>query len=909
MKTLFRKIALLCILSMVLSTVAIGFAAEGDKTESASVTVPLSGVEYNTLNGLGMLSDFTQYIDGANITRADFGYIIARLAGFSEGYTPSRSFVDIPETAYYADAIGFLADSGIVNGAGSGYFNPTDYITYDQAAKMAIRVLGYSVVAQEKYGDYPEGDRLMALELDIITSAMTGDIAMTTNNAFIMLDNIIRTAMAVPASYGTDEVELKYNEDETILAVNHGIYFGEGLMTDNGTTAIDGLSSITAGGAVIGENRLRKTKEGFDTTELIGQYVEYWYHKDNSMLIYANTLAEDDDVLTINYSELDTTNSDFTATNVVYLTESGKEKNAKIAINANMIYNGGAYPYFTVSDLKIKSGYMTLTDVNYDGAYDIIRVVEYEDCTAMYVNFANNTIQADSMVLDLDDYETVSFEKADGTVIKMTDLANGSPVSVIRTKDNTSIKIIDCSALKFSGTVTVIGESDDGRKVYTINEQKYMVSNGLVANINSGIQGAQYAQVGGNYTFYLGMSGEIFKLIDGADETWTVGYCVAIAESGSSFAPKLMIKTIMKDGNVWELEFADKFILNDEKNVDAEKVLDSDLFFDKATGKVIRQPLMFKVNEWGEASGIRTAVDNTGSDFSMDLENFSKDYYGSSVAYKADNVKAIQGGYFVGAGTTIFVDPYVDDPDAAGQSKKVKVLDQNGLAGVQGLTKCALYDIDSSLNVGVVVVKEIGGGGTSDEMWAQGLFLVKDLITSASTEEGEEGEMVYGIQGTINGSSVEYQVKDEDVIEKVEGLNLARGCVCRIRLQNTEILDIELIEDLRKEPICYTSRDYIDTNFGLVYAPIYGKSDGGVITFMPDDDPNGIKILGHSFNGRTAISIYDRSRDEVSTGTIADLYTNIVPKNDGSATVTDETPWIFIHRRYAYTRDMIMVIE
>lgn len=84
----------------------------------------------------------------ANMTRADFTLILARIAGASLDNYTSSSFSDVPSSAYYAKSVEWASEKGITSGIGSGKFNPQANITREQLVAMIARfaeVMGYTL--------------------------------------------------------------------------------------------------------------------------------------------------------------------------------------------------------------------------------------------------------------------------------------------------------------------------------------------------------------------------------------------------------------------------------------------------------------------------------------------------------------------------------------------------------------------------------------------------------------------------------------------------------------------------------------------------------------------------------------------------------------------------------------------
>ncbi|MGI2293637.1 S-layer homology domain-containing protein [Paenibacillus sp. GXUN7292] len=74
-----------------------------------------------------------------SITRAEFATLLVRALGLKEEGAPQ--FRDVAQTAWYAEAIGAAAASGIVKGYADGTFAPNSSITREEMAVMIARAL------------------------------------------------------------------------------------------------------------------------------------------------------------------------------------------------------------------------------------------------------------------------------------------------------------------------------------------------------------------------------------------------------------------------------------------------------------------------------------------------------------------------------------------------------------------------------------------------------------------------------------------------------------------------------------------------------------------------------------------------------------------------------------------------
>lgn len=98
-------------------------------------------VKYATQHGY-----FSGYSDGTfgpanNIIRQDFAVVMARAAGadLTNQSTDNLKFNDVDKNAYYAKALAWCVENGIISGYQNGNFGPADAITREQICAMIYR--------------------------------------------------------------------------------------------------------------------------------------------------------------------------------------------------------------------------------------------------------------------------------------------------------------------------------------------------------------------------------------------------------------------------------------------------------------------------------------------------------------------------------------------------------------------------------------------------------------------------------------------------------------------------------------------------------------------------------------------------------------------------------------------------
>lgn len=106
----------------------------------------LEAIQYVYKNDLMNGVSDTAFAPNKTLNRAMLATILYRMEG-SPAVTAANPYSDVAADTWYADAVIWASENGIVNGYGSGKFGPTDNITREQLTAMLLR-----------YSDYKEYD-------------------------------------------------------------------------------------------------------------------------------------------------------------------------------------------------------------------------------------------------------------------------------------------------------------------------------------------------------------------------------------------------------------------------------------------------------------------------------------------------------------------------------------------------------------------------------------------------------------------------------------------------------------------------------------------------------------------------------------------------------------------------------
>ncbi len=905
-----KKISLILVFAMVIQLFSASFVLAQDEEVAKT---PIATAEYDFFSTLGMLDPAVTFYEGEAITRAQFAYIAARLIGFdgqpNEGAT-SR-FSDVAASSSYVTAVNYLYDNGVVRGTGNSNFQPEVPITFNDASAIIVKILGYDKIAAAKYGSYPICNIRMADSLDIYLDMAVpqGTASITTAEALIMFKNAIYAPMAMMSVYGDEASTYTYEGKNTLLYVYHDIVRDEGVVTDDGVTSISGVSSLKDGGAVIGGKTFKSAANGFKANGLLGAYVDYYYVEKTNKLVYAEININSTNNITISFDQLAAGSPDFSLTNVVYYETENKTKDARISMTADFIYNGGLYNSYTLDDLKIESGYMTLIDRNEDKIFDVVNITEYQDYIIGNINKEDNIIYTKSKSIELDKYDMSIIVNHKDTEITISDMFAGNIISVAASKDYSNITVV-YGNVPVQGVVT---KAETTENIYYMGENAYEFSNDFVKNAKA----SDYPTIGESYRFFINADGFVAHIEELDSDAWYKGYLIGIApESGSALDTTAVAGIIGADGELTQYYLSKNITLNGNR-VKSTDIATEPAVYDSQNNIPIRQPVKYKLDEWGELKQIETPVsiiDDASYAYNYDIERFSKDRYYENAAWKGDSVNAIAGIYFVSTNSLVVRDPYIDDPNGAFKYDDVDIASYNEYKSFSGIGNAYLYDIDEANNVGYVCFKKNTAGSGSGS-WHRSLFVVESVYRALEVDEDGENEEIKVVKGARTGKSITfYEDKEEYIIPDT----LRNGDICLAEVNGEYITRLMVVGNVSKydaqgnevAPLAsgqlYGDSSFVNSELTVFAGPVYGSSDTGVVILGWDD---AYKLLGTSNNGypTKGMAIYDRESGKITAGTIQDIYTNLVPDEKGNVTVDDDTPRAIIYRRYDYIVDIIFV--
>ena len=184
MRNIRRMGAVLMALALVLSMNLTAFAAVED-TGFADVDADdwyAEAVEYVRDHGIMNGTTATTFNPDGTTSRGQIAAILYRASGSPE-VSGGTAFTDVVDTAYYADAVRWASAHGVVTGYGDGTFRPNNPITRQQLAAILWRYAGSP--APEGGADYADEDTISAYASTAVDWARdTGIISGRDGNRF-----------------------------------------------------------------------------------------------------------------------------------------------------------------------------------------------------------------------------------------------------------------------------------------------------------------------------------------------------------------------------------------------------------------------------------------------------------------------------------------------------------------------------------------------------------------------------------------------------------------------------------------------------------------------------------------------------------------------------------------------------
>ena len=605
---------------------------DGEKCEGA----------VNVLSALGVIDGYEEdgtYRPDETITRAELAKVVVTALGVADyASATTSSYTDMANAQWAVPYVEYAKNLNLVEGYGNGKFGPSDPITYEQAATLIVRAIGYTTECNEMNGSWPAIYIQKATALGLFKDVVNGGAkGATRGDTAIMLYN----ALTVDQVYADNDGQTnkKQGADGSNLTMMD-------TLNANGSSLYKIVSSTDADTAV-------NSIAGY-----VGAAAEVIYNEDDEVLALSDIKTN---FLTGEYKS----NGKFEATDGTTYTiasdaykqfaekdgaDTGKVEKAddvptitnNISNSENKVFGAeDAGKNFTIA--ATVSG-KTITGIYSIANWNVTRADQVDDSDLSQIERNQKLLSQEFPLNDDQETDTTGFilNGADSL-----DDISADDIVYVYTGDG-EITRIDVGTETVAGTV-----SKKSSDKITIDGTSYGFSNVTSAADISDVT------AGDEVTLYLDFSGDIYAIdtTSGASGNFAVVTEKGNPPSDKSLADTSKIELLTADGvTVYEVDSKD--YLDDSANLAWDKI---------DVGTIVQ----YDLNNSGQIEGLQAA---DAGDYTAELNKAES------------NMKITKSGYFDGYSISdsalIFAVPNnggfdYSDTDELAIVQKADILDTN----------------------------------------------------------------------------------------------------------------------------------------------------------------------------------------------------------------------------------------
>ncbi|MBE7051219.1 MAG: S-layer homology domain-containing protein [Ruminococcaceae bacterium] len=421
--------------------------------------------------GIGVMGNVSDgdFRGDDNITRSEFTAVALRLLGIFSCNPADTEFDDVPIEHWASGYVALATDMGLINGRGEGVFAPEDYVSYEEAAKILVCVVGRNY-AMTSF-DYPQSYMAAANTSGLTQGVEYTDKPLTRAEVAMLANNALGTKPLEPV-YGSNRYELSsLTLFEKLSEMKDTLVFS-GILTETQNLSLS-YSSEREKNIIKVDGRTFKTNINCDG--LVGQYVDVYYSDDAKTDTATQVVAQPGVNKLYKLDSKDT----FIENNKINYTQADKEKFYQLADDAIFVLNGDRTEL--PDNFSVEIGDYTLIDNNAGKDIDVVMVTVAESFVVSSVNTEANGIYFDNdatyhgkngIALDFDDEnKAYVIEDKDGNALEFQSIQSGDAVSIVGNADDSRIKII-VSSQSVTGSITEMTDSSItvGSETYEIGK-------------------------------------------------------------------------------------------------------------------------------------------------------------------------------------------------------------------------------------------------------------------------------------------------------------------------------------------------------------------------------------------------------------------------------------------------------
>lgn len=683
---------------------------------------------------LGLIT-FTDYSADKTIQRRDLAEAVVKSMG-AEKQKYSAAFNDVEKNDDKANYINGAYSLGILSGYFDGGFHPFSTVTYSEAIKAMVTMVGYGNYAEYK-GGYPGGYLTVANELKISRGMdFTADSPITLGKFCIMLLKTLEVDMLESVEVVGDDITFSSQNGKCLLIDNLELEVVEGKITANYMTELTGASKMD-------KNKIKIDGKIYFTTldelprELGKQFTFYVAGEDaKTVVAYKEKSGDNEEIFISSEDIISIKNGE-----IRYLNEDGGEETAELYDGADFIYNGRAKVSWSESDIPLVNSEIRIVDSNGDGNADVIFVNAYKNLIVKHyaeedgvINF--KTTEKDWQRISVSEKDDVVYEISDseGNTVAPEEIAEWNILSVAKSLDG-KVYVMKLSTQKTEGICTA--KNDDE---IVIDETTYNIDR----TINSGSVNGNI-EIGKSGTFYFDYAGRVAAVYYSEMPLKNYAYVLGFDNADKAFNDDVIVKVYDFDGSEKVYTLAEKIKINGVASKPTDILSDYKFI---SLGNAINQLVVYEKNSEGEIDSIYSAAD--ASLYSEDERemNFTISESLSSVMYRAGNMHMFASKYFATDNTIIFV-----VPDDVSETENFHIIKRTNLIGDREYNNVNIYDVDGNNKISAVVMRY------SNLLFEAGVPSIAAVLKTSKGIDGDGSEIT---KITVRAGTAETVLNVED---------------------------------------------------------------------------------------------------------------------------------------------------
>jgi len=711
-----KLISLVIIMTLCLSSVCF---ASGGKVENLSMDyAPL-------LKSLGITDD--SVLMGETVTRATFLKSAIKLLGndalVSDG-GERNEISDVSAGSENYTYINFAMNAGVVSK--SSAFRPDDAVTYNEAVKILVSILGYSSIA-EAIGGYPTGYAKVASELDLTNGITSGAVQMSTEDYVTFMVNALEASPAKVSQIVDGNMDIRINAGKPLMEISFNLYKGEGLV--DATTATTLYSAST-----LGRDEVRVNDTVFEcdfalASQMLGAYCEYYYTKDDSSsrknMIFMIPAYDMNNIYSFDSQQLE--NTGFDGDTFSYFASDSNEKTLRISPAVTYICNGVIKSKSEVNTSPL-IGSLTLIDNNSDKVIDVIKITDYKTGIVSAVSTSYDVIATkNGEKLELDSEEDYITVITDGKAGDVSDITGDKIITYYQTPyADGFVTEIYVSSNVITGEISEMGDDTvvvDGAQYRYIPSLENLLKPGTMQKL------------------YIDSFGYIVD-VKALDEDYVYGWLYGAADEGMD-SVKVRIFT---ENNRW----VDLYL--------ASKIKTENGRIDKGEWYKLQKPMQlvrYRVNDEAFVTELFCAIQterfSEAEKAAIDADTFRLSDSIKNVSYRYGTSSLENRVFFASCGK-IF---YVPDDETDKSSYNIINIPKTFKAD-SAISNVEAYDMDLFGSPKAMVIRHSGLSRSYND------FMVFDRVTYSVNADGNENMLICGM---FRGFEVKFPTQDLSLTE------------------------------------------------------------------------------------------------------------------------------------------------